>query len=324
MPLSAQTLSTFYAQLAQQLAAGLTLAESLRAPSDAPPHDALRLAAMAENGVSIAEIVAAAGPWLPEADRPFLAAAAETGRLPRVLANLSERHAQIAQTRRRVVMTCIYPVGVFHFAALIFPFLRLIDFEVGLRWSWSAYLGGVSTILLPAWGGALLLGLLVRRGNRLASAFLDALPAIGGYRKNQALADFAFALGNLLDAGAPIGRAWMSAGRSSRSRRIASAAETIRARIERGEAPGAHLARLRVFPATFVARYQVGESTGNLDAALLKLAADHQAAAHLRLTAASMLYPGLLFAAVVVMIGWFVITFAQKYYGTITQILDGG
>jgi type II secretory pathway component PulF len=323
MPLSPAPLSQFYHQLAQQLSAGLTLAQALRAPSSAPAADTLRLATLAESGVSISEIVAAAGDWLPPSDRPFLSAAAQSGRLPRVLTNLAERHAQVAQTRRRVALACVYPVGVFHFAAVIFSFLRLIDFDNGLRWSLPAYLGGLLAILLPVWGTVIILWILVRRENPTALAFLNRLPAIGGYRRNQSLADFAFALGNLLEGGAPIGRAWLTAGGLARSPRIAAAAQTIHTRIEHGEAPGPHLLGTQAFPTEFVARYQTGETTGSLDTVLLALAADHQATANRHLTAATMLYPAILFGCVALMVAWIVLSFAMQYYGKINSIMDG-
>ncbi|HSI08751.1 MAG: type II secretion system F family protein [Rariglobus sp.] len=323
MPLSPAPLSQFYHQLAQQLSAGLTLAQALRAPSSAPAADTLRLAALAESGVSIPEIIATAGNWLPASDRPFLAAAAQSGRLPRVLTNLAERHAQVAQTRRRVALACLYPVGVFHFAAVIYPLLRLINFETGLNWSLSAYLGGLLAILLPAWGAVIILWILVRRENPAALALLNILPAIGGYRKHQALADFAFALGNLLEGGAPIGRAWLTAGGLARSPRIAAAAQTIHTRIEHGEAPGPHLLGTQAFPPEFVARYQTGETTGSLDNVLLALATDHQATANRHLTAATMLYPAVLFGCVALMVAWIVLSFAMQYYGKINSMMDG-
>lgn len=323
MPLSPAPLSQFYHQLAQQLSAGLTLAQALRAPSSAPADDTLRLAALAESGVSISEIVANAGDWLPSSDRPFLVAAAQSGRLPRVLINLAERHAQIAQTRRRVALACVYPVGVFHFTAFIFPFLRLINFETGLNWSLSAYLGGLLAILLPVWGAVIVLWILIRRENPAALAFLDRLPALGGYRRNQSLADFAFALGNLLEGGAPIGGAWLTAGGLARSPRIAAAARTIHARIELGEAPGPHLLGTQAFPPAFVARYQTGETTGGLDTALLALAAEHQAAANRNLAAATLLYPAVLFGCVALMVAWIVLSFAMQYYGRINSLIDG-
>lgn len=324
MPLSHTKLSTLYRQLAQQLSAGLTLAQALRAPSPAPAGDCFRLAAMAEGGLAVAEIVAAAGEWLPLSDRPFIVAAAGSGRLPQVLANLSERHAQIGATQMRAGLACIYPLGVFHFGALLFPFLRLIDFENGgLQWSTQAYLGGLLAILLPVWGSGAVLWFAVRVGNPLALALLDALPAIGGYRTHQALADFAFALGNLLEAGAPIGDAWKDAGKISRSRRLSRAADEINAVIQSGLAPGPRLEATRAFPSEFIARYQTGETTGSLEASLLALAADHQARANQRLTIASMLYPGLLFAAVAIMVGWFVINFYAGYVGNLNKMLEG-
>lgn len=323
MALPHDKLSIFYRQLSQQLGAGLTLAQSLRAASPAPAADTFRLAARAEAGESVAVIFAAAGSWLPVTDRPFLNAAAAAGRLPLVLANLADRHAQIATSRSRVVMACIYPLVVFHLGALLVPFLRLIDFEQGLQGGVSDYIRGLLAILIPVWGGAAFLWWLTRRENPLALALLDLAPAIGGYRRHQALADFAFALGNLLEAGAPIGPAWLDAGGIARSRRLREAAEKIRVRVECGEAPGPHLAALGVFPDAFVARYQTGEITGSLETSLFGLAADHQATANQRLQAASILYPSLLFGAVALMIAWIVISFVMQYYGTINRMLDG-
>ena len=313
----------FYHQLAQQLSAGLTLAEALRARSPAPAGDCARLAAMAEGGDSVAGLMASAGSWLPKHDRPFLIAGAESGRLPLVLANLAGRHEQIATTRRRVVIASAYPLVVFHLGALILPFLRMIDFEKGLCWSASGYVGGLLAILLPVWGGAALLWILVRRGNPVAHALLDFLPAIGGYRRHQALADFAFALGNLLEAGTPIGKAWLDAGVISRSPRLRRASETVHAHIERGQAPGAQLIGIRAFPDDFAARYQTAERAGALEHSLLALAAEHQEKANGRLTAASMLYPGLLFAAVAAMVAYMVFGFVLKYVNTLNSLMNG-
>lgn len=323
VPLSHAKLSTLYRQLAQQLSAGVTLAQALRAPSPAPARDCFRLAAMAEGGLPVAEIVASAGDWLPQSDRPFIVTAAGSGRLPLVLANLSDRHAQIGATQMRAALACIYPLGVFHFGAVLFPFLRMIDFEKGLQWSTVSYVGGVLAILLPVWGCGAALWFAVRAGHPLALAFLDLLPAIGGYRTHQALADFSFALGNLLEAGAPIGDAWRDAGKISRSPRLLRAADEINNFIQGGLAPGPRLEATRVFPSEFIARYQTGETTGGLEASLFALASDHQARANQRLAVASMLYPGLLFAAVALMVAWFVISFYAGYIGNLNKMMEG-
>ncbi len=324
MPLASDKLAIVYHNLAQLLGAGVTLAQALRSPSPAPGADCYRLAALIEAGASMPEVIGAAGDWLPRSDRPFILAAAGSGRLPLVLENLSKRHEQLGATRRRALYASLYPVGVFHFAALIVPFLRMIDFERGFHGDAESYVTGVLTILVPVWSGAALLFYLVRRENPLALRLLDLLPAIGGYRKNQALADFAFALGNLLEAGAPIGQAWRDSGRIARSPRILAASRQIEGRIQGGLAPGAHLKDHRVFPADFVARYQTGESIGGLENALLLIAADYQIRANQRLAAASMLYPGLLFGTVALMVAYVVIRFFMNYINTLNTLMDAG
>lgn len=323
VPLSHDKLSVFYRQLAQQLGAGLTLAQALRARSPAPTRDSFRLAAMAEAGRSMEEIVGAAGSWLPAGDRPFLVAGGASGRLPLVLVNLADRHTQIAGTRRKVFLASAYPLLVFHLGALVLPFLRMIDFEKGFGGTVSDYLGGVLWILMPVWGAAVIFRFLVKQGNPLALGLLNVLPAIGGYRRYQSLADFSFALGNLLEAGMPIATAWIEAGNISGAPRLRRAARRMLSRIEQGLAPGAYLRDTRAFPEEFVARYQTGEETGSLEASLLGLAADYQERANGRLAFASMLYPGLLFAAVAAMIAYLVIGFILKYVNTLNGLMDG-
>ncbi len=322
MPLSHARLSVFYRQLAQQLAAGLTLAQALRAPSPAPAADCRLLADHAEAGQSVTRLVAQAGPWLPEADRPLITAAAAAGRLPLVLVHLADHHAELAATRRRVIGASAYPLFIFHLGALVLPFVRMIDFERGLVGGVPTYLSGLATILLPVYGIALLGWFLLRRGNPIVNALLDLLPAIGGYRRQRALSDFAFTLGTLLEAGAPIGEAWSQAGASSRSPRLRRAARRVRDSVDLRQSPGPLLAATGAFPVEFVHRYQTGETTGSLEQALLALAADHQERAKGRLAAATALYPGLLFAGVILMVGYIVIGFALRYMETINSLLQ--
>jgi len=323
LSLSHAKLSAFYLQLSQQLGAGLTLAQSLAARSPAPAADCARLVRLIHDGETVAKVFTAAGTWLPEEDRPFLAAAAATGRLPLILRTLSERHAHIGTLQRRVAFSCLYPLGVLHFGSLVFALFRLINWETGIHWSTPGFIGGVLMILLPFWGSVIGLAVLMRRRNPLAATFLSLLPAIGGYRREQALADFAFALGNLLEAGAPIADAWHSAGEIANSPRIASAAAAVREQILRGGAPSAVINSQRVFPHDFVALYQTGEVTGSLDKNLIHLAEIHQDRARQKLAFAAVLYPGLLFFAVAALVLFIVISAYSGYIGNINKMLDG-
>lgn len=323
MPLPHAKVAIVYHQLAQQLAVGLTLAQALRIASPAPAAGTAHMAALAEAGRPVSEVISAAGDWLPAGDRAFLIAAAAAGRLPAVLDHLARRHERLAATRRRMVLASLYPAGIFHFAALVLPFLRMIDFEKGLEGGFRAYFLGVAILIVPVWLLVGALAWLVSQRNPVVLRLFDWLPAIGHYRRHQALADFSFALGLLLESGVSIGLAWRTAGNLSGSPRLETASRRIETLIGQGVSPGPHLTATGAFAPTFVARYQTGEITGGLETALLALAADHQIEAERGLSRASILYPGLLFAIVIAMVGYTVISFALRYVETINRMVDG-
>lgn len=323
MPLPHASIAVFHEQLGRQLSVGLTLAQSLRAPSPAPAADTFALAARAEAGESAAAIFAAAGPWLPAEDRPFLAAGARAGRLPAVLAHLAARHRRLAETRRRAFLASLYPLGVFHFAALVFALVRLIDFERGFSGGFGAFALNVSEVLIPVWALAAFVVWSVRRRLPFMLAVLDRLPAIGAYRKTQARADLAFALGLLLESGVSVSEAWRVAGDLTDSPRLARAAAGLAEVAECGRPPGPELAATGLFPSAFVQLYLTGETAGNLEGALLSVAAEEQAAAERALGRATIIYPGLLFACVIGMVAYIVLSFALRYVEMINKALSG-
>jgi type II secretory pathway component PulF len=322
MALSHKKLSAWYHLFAQQLEAGLSFADAVRASagSGAPAADLLRMTDTVEHGGSIDDALRVAGSWLPDSDRLFLSAGASTGRLPRVLRNLSTRHAQFSAVKTRLALACLYPVAVLHLGLFLFPLLRMIDWEKGFLWDAAAYARALAFTLLPLWlAGAALLFLARQQSPRLAR-LARLLPAFRGYVTAQSLADFAFALGNFLEAGLRIDHAWQAAGMITRSPELRTAAGVIDAAIARGEQPGPHLANFRCFPADFIALYRTGENTGQLEANLLTLAAQNQERANLSLKLASLLYPALLFIVVVIVIAWHVVSFYSGYFKMLERL----
>ena len=315
MPLSHKKLSAWYHLVAQQLDAGLPFPAALRASigGGAPAAELVRMAETTEQGGSIDDALRQAGAWLPPADRLFLSAGAETGRLPRVLRNLSARHAQFSAVKTRLLLACAYPLAIVHLGFLLFPLLRMIDWEKGFLWDLSVYARSLACTILPLWIACATIWLLARRQSPILFRVMKLLPAFRRYVVAQSLADFAFALGNFLDAGLRIDRAWETAGAIARSPALRTAAQTVDAAIARGEQPGAHLARLRCFPPDFVALYQTGESTGQLEHNLLLLAGQNQALANTALKVASLLYPALLFIAAVLFVAYHVVSFYSGY-----------
>ena len=321
MPLSHRCLSAWYIQLAQQLEAGVPLAQALRLGGVGSSLTmANAMAAAVEHGGSVDDALNAAERWLPLADRFALSAAAEAGRLPRILRALAARHAQLATAQVRFVLACLYPLAVLHLGLILWPALRLIDWEKGLQWSTAAYARGVLAGLLPLWAMIATLIVLARRHSPVLAALARGLPALRGYVKAQALGDLAFALGNFLEAGVPIGRAWAAAGLIARSPALKDAAAALAAAVERGEPPGKHLPTWRCFPPEYIAAYRTGETTGQLDASLARLAAEYQDSANRALTVATILYPVLLFVLVAGAVVAFIVSFYAHYLEAVVKL----
>lgn len=322
MPLSHRKLSLWYGQLAQQLEAGLPFADALRSTrgTGAPSEGLDTMALLIESGGSIDDALSAAGGWLPFADRLFLSAAAETGRMPRVLRNLSARYTRLGAAGFRFIFASAYPVAVLHIGLLIFPVLRMIDWEKGFRWDTGSYASALAFTVLPIWAMGVTVWILIRRQNPFLARIVNSLPALGRYARAQATADFSFALGNFLEAGTPLSQAWPAAGLVSRSPELKAAAQAMEVLIGRGEAPGKSLAAWPCFPADFVALYRTGEATGRLEENLFRLTNDYQEQAGRALKVSIILYPSLLFLAVAGVIVYHVFSFYAGYFGMIEKL----
>jgi type II secretory pathway component PulF len=312
-------LAGWYEQLAQQLEAGLPLPRALRL-SHGVGSMAERLAVEIERGNSVDGALRAAGTALPSSDRLALAAAADAGRLTHVLRVLAARHAQVATTQRRMVFACLYPIAVLHLGLLLLPVMRMIDWEKGFLWRTSAYVSGVAGGLVPLWALLIAGWILAQRQSPLLMRAARCLPALRGYVRAQSLADLAFALGIFIEAGVPIGRAWATAGASSRSMDLKQAAAAMEQTVARGEAPGGKLAAFACFPPDFIAHYRTGETTGQLDASLARLATQYQESADRSLVVATFLYPALLFLTVAAAVAYFVITMYAGYLKMLTNL----
>jgi type II secretory pathway component PulF len=324
MSLGHRQLSAWYVQLAQQLEAGLPLMDALRSSRGhgAPAGKLELMAAQIERGGTTDDALRAAGSWLPLADQLALSASAEAGRMPITLRNLAARHAQIGAAKLRIVFACLYPLAILHFGLLLLPITRMINWETGFHWSTMLYLRTLLGGLLPLWTIIIVLIVLARRHSPVLLLVTRRLPALGGYLRAQALSDFAFALGNFLEAGVAIGQAWAAAGMISHSPELKGAAAAMEATITRGENPGAKLGSWSCFPPDFVALYRTGETTGQLDANLARLTTQYQEAANRSLTLATFIYPALMFFVVAGGVVYFIITTYAGYLKMLTKLAE--
>jgi type II secretory pathway component PulF len=319
MPLSHRRLAAWYVQVAQQLEAGLPLAVALRTSRGRTVET---MAGIIERGGSVDDALRAGKVLLPTPDQLALSAAAGAGRMPHTLRALAARHAALGKAQVRIVLACLYPLGVLHVGLFLLPITRMIDWEKGFHWSLVGYLQGLASTLVPLWIVIAVVLVLARRQSPLLGLVARLLPALRGYMKAQALADMAFGLGNFLEAGVPIGRAWAAVGVTTRSTELRAAAESLATMVERGQPPGTHLASWRCFPAEWVAEYRTGEATGHLEASLARLTAQYQDAATRALTLATLIYPALMFLIVAGGVAYFVITLYAGYLKMLTKMAE--
>jgi type II secretory pathway component PulF len=301
---SHRQLSNWYAQLGQHLDAGIELPDALRLCEGLPQKGRFALADELVRGTPFNRVIAHAPKWLPHADRQFMVAGMETGSLPQTLHNLSERHASIGSTQMKVILGLIYPLGVFHVAALVLPVIRMIDYETGVNWSFQKWLFGSAALIVPLW---LVIGLIVylsRTHSPLLPGMLRLFPILRAYSRAQSLADLAYALGTFVAAGVPVPSAWRLSAKMVNDRRFEKACTQFEPIFAAGEDPARELKKYPCFPADFAAFYRAGADSGKLDTNLMTAGRQYQERANNAMNIAALVYPTLVFALVAGIIIW--------------------
>ena len=316
---SHKRLSNWYLQLAEHLESGTPLAEAITVCAGPSQKDRFRLATQIEAGTPIEEVMKVAPAWLPKTDRVFITTAMETGRLPQTLRNLSDRHARIGATQFKVVLGTLYPLAVFHIAALLLPLVQMIDYEAGFEWDAAKHLLQSSLLIGPLWALIALILLLVKTDNPMLPRILRCIPLLRRYSKTQALADFAYALGTFIDAGVSMQHAWAGSVHIANDPSLKRAYRALLPTFEAGEDPGTQLKAHKVFPPDFVAFYNAGTRSGKLDEMMLKNGQQYQTQANHAMTFAAIVYPTILFACVA---GFIVFTIFQVYGGYLDMLTE--
>lgn len=310
--ISHKQLANWYTQLGQHLESGMLLAEALRICEGPPATDRRKMADRIQNGDTIEAVLRDAPKWLPKADRYFLIAAAETGNLPRTLHNLADRHDRIGATQLKMVLGLLYPLGVFHIAALLLPIIRMIDYEAGFQWDTARYIVQALSLIVPVWGVLGFIYYLAHSDHPLLPKLLRCLPLLKKYSQMQALADLSYSLGTFIAAGVPAPSAWRLSTKIVNDERFHQVLKNLEPIFASGHEPGDALKSYKCFPPEFRAFYQSGAASGKLDSNLIHAGRQFQEKANTAMTVAALVYPSLVFAVVA---GFIVVTIFQVYGG---------
>ncbi len=315
--------SEFYRELTALLNAGLPLLQTLDQLRAHPPDrawqpDLARAAAEIENGATFTEALRCLGSRLTAFDRALVEAGERSGRLAECSHLLADYYDERARLARTLLAQVAYPVVLIHLAVLIFPTSALTALvwrsEVG------AFLLQKLALLLPAYG-LVFLALLAWQGDRgeawraLLERVTEAVPVLSTARREQALARLAAALEALISAGVSIVEAWDLAAAASGSPALQRAVAAWRSPMAAGEPPSGLMSRSAEFPTVFANLYHTGEVSGQLDQELRHLHRYYQDAATHRMRLFVRGSATCLYVAVLVAVGYQVISFWSGYFG---------
>jgi len=322
----------FYQQLAQLTSAGIGLLQALEQLKRNPPGRSYRepiqrLLNELTQGRTFAGSLKQLDDWLPEFDTALIEAGESSGRLDACFRLLAEYYTNQARITKQMISQLLYPVGLVHFAALVFivvlPFARS-QFNASLL----LLCAKAALALAPLY---LITGLIIyatqsRHGEKwraLIESWLRWIPLLGKARRFLALARLSAALEALISAGVNIIQAWDLAGNASGSPALRRAVAAMKPGVVAGKTPAEAIREHAVFPDLFANLYASGEVSGKLDETLKRLYAHYQEEGTHKLQAFAQWLPRLIYGLVAAMVAYYVIQFWVGYFNQISTITNG-
>jgi type IV pilus assembly protein PilC len=318
----------FYHQLAQLTSAGIGLLPALEQLKRNPPGNSYRepiqklLNELAQGRTFTASLHQLDG-WLPEFDIALIDAGERSGRLDACFRMLADYYNEQARITKQVISQLLYPVGLVHFAALVFIVI--------LPFAHSQFNASIPLLLLKA---ALALAPLYlatafiiyatqsRHGEKwraLIETFVRCIPILGKARHQLAIARFAAALEALISAGVNIIPAWDLAANASGSFAVRRAVAVMKPEVVAGMTPAEAMRKHAVFPVLFTNLYTSGEVSGKLDETLRRLYAHFQEEGTHKLQLFAQWMPRLIYLLVAGLVAYNVIKFWTGYFQQIND-----
>jgi len=318
----------FYLQLNQLTSAGLGLVAALEQLRRNPPARSYRqpieqLLEQLAAGYTLAESLQRVGGWLPAFDIALLQAGEQSGRLDSCFRLLADYYNDRARIARRMLSDLAYPVFLFHFAILIFAFVRW--FNSGTLLGFFLQTLGV---LLPIYALVILAiyAAQSRHGERWrgwVESALRPVPVLGTARHYLALSRLAAALEALLSAGVTVIEAWELAATACGSPALRRTVVAWRPQVHAGRTPSEVVSASSRFPSLFANQYATGEVSGKLDDTLQRLHTYYQEEGSRKLHALAQWTPRAVYLFVALMIGYYVINSWSAHFKQIQDVTDG-
>jgi type II secretory pathway component PulF len=320
-----------YHQLAQLVAAGISLTQALERLQRNPPSRSFRepLRRLVENinqGGTFADSLRASSGWLPELDVALFAAGEQSGRLDICFRVLAEYYHERARMLKQAISQLFYPVCLIH--AVVFVFLIVVPFA-GSRFSASlpVLFLNAALVLMPFYvGTALLIYILQARHGEswraLVESCLRCVPVLGTARYYLALSRLALTLEAMLNAGVNVIQAWELAANACGSPALRRAVIAWKPQVEAGETPATVVTNCSKFPELFADFYRSGELSGSLDDSLQHLHRYYRDEGNRKLQNFAEWTPRILYALVALIIAYKIIQFYGGYFNQISHLVN--
>jgi type IV pilus assembly protein PilC len=320
-----------YHQLAQLISAGIGLVPALEQVAQHPPSHSFHkplghLLTELKEGHTFSEAMYS-GSWFPAFDVALLEAGEHSGRLDACFRLLSDYYNDRARITKQVISQLIYPVGLIHFAALVFliilPFAHS-QFKDNPLWLFVR----AALVLAPFYAVtiALIYAMQGKHGERWRAGMemlLRPIPILGAARHSLALSRLAAALEALLSAGVNIIEAWELAATASGSPALRRAVESWKPQVVAGQTPAEAVRLSPQFPELFSNLYASGEISGKLDDSLRRLYSYYNEEGTRKLHAFAQWTPRLIYFIVAGIIAYEVIHSYIGYFNQISTITNG-
>lgn len=321
----------FYHQLAQLTAAGIGVVQALEQIKRHPPARSFRAPLQKfldelEKGKTFSASLRHIH-WLPEFDMALIEAGERSGRLDACFRLLDGYYNDRARMAKLIIAQLIYPVGLVHFAALVFlivlPFAAS-QFNASLPVLFAEAALKLSPLYLFA--AFLIYASQSKHGEQwrtLIESIVRPIPVLGTARHYLALSRLAMALESLINAGVNIVEAWQLAAAASGSPALRHAVENWKPQIEAGRTPAEVLGESAQFPQTFASLYTTGEVSGKLDETLRRLYNYYSEEGMRKLQAIAQWLPRGIYLLVVIVIAFKIIQFYTGYFNQASNIMNG-
>jgi len=313
---SDKKISSWFFELSESLKAGFSPSESVGVAEGVPKKTRDALKSHLEKGSSWTEAFASCCPFLQNGERSIITAAEIAGNLPDVFKELGEVRKEAASFQTKIKLASLYPLGILHSGAFLFPLQYLIEGSV------EAYFVSVGMVLVPLW---VLIGVLVvvfKVSPRLLKVAQSLIPIVRSYSINRDLTRFCRTFAACVRSGVSVETCWQWALDAANSSRLDKEGLLAIRAIKEGRPASEAFQEKGGFPKELKQQYRIGERTGTLDENIGRAADLYAGIAKKKLFLATLVYPQIMFLIVAGFVAYKVILFYKGYFDGILDILE--